>query len=227
MPRDGVNDIDPDELLMAYRLGYFPMARSRESADVVWVLPEKRGVLQLKDARCPRRLRRFIARAPFTIKINAAFRDVMLACAAPAPGRRETWINDAIIDVYTELHRRGAAHSVECWKDGVLVGGVYGVALGGLFCGESMFSRVDNASKTALIHLIGRLKLNGFTLLDAQFPSDHLEQFGVIEITNMEYQDLLAEALKLQGTFTDGSAGSDGLANSSTMTVLQSITQTS
>ncbi|MEE2692859.1 MAG: leucyl/phenylalanyl-tRNA--protein transferase [Pseudomonadota bacterium] len=221
MPRDSADSIDPDQLLKAYTLGYFPMARRRDDAAVVWVLPDVRGVLELERARLPKKLRRLMARDPFEIRIDEGFASVVRACAAPAPGRRETWINDPIEEVYCELHRLGYAHSVECYEDGTLVGGLYGVALGGAFCGESMFSRRDNASKIAMAHLIGRLKLGGFTLLDTQFHTPHLAQFGVAEMANEEYQERLTDCLSAEADFYR--AGS----SLSTISVLQSITQTS
>ncbi|GAB4519336.1 MAG: leucyl/phenylalanyl-tRNA--protein transferase [Amphiplicatus sp.] len=221
MPRDSAHDIDPDQLLKAYTLGYFPMGRRRSNPDVVWVLPEIRGVLRLEKARLPRKLRRLIARAAFDVRVDTAFRDVVRACAAPAPGREETWINEPIEEVYCELARLGFAHSVECYAEGALVGGLYGVALGGVFFGESMFSRRDNASKVALAHLIARLKLGGFRIIDAQFHTEHLAQFGVEETANAAYQRLLARCLAARGDFYR--AGSSLSAE----TVLQSITHTS
>ena len=221
MPRDSASEILPDQLLKAYTLGYFPMGRKRADPSVVWVLPDLRGVLLLDDARAPKKLKRLVAREPFEVRINTAFHDVLLGCAEPAPGREETWINDPIEEVYCELHRLGFAHSVECWKDGALVGGLYGVAIGGAFCGESMFSRVDNASKVAMVHLIARLKLGGFRMLDTQFYTEHLSQFGVEEMPNEDYQGLLAEAINLDADFL---RAPDQL---STTSVLQSITQTS
>ena len=147
MARDSVQTIIPIELLQAYSLGYFPMAEHRDDEHVVWVLPDERGALKLDNARAPKKLKRFLSSEPFDVRINTAFADVMTACAEPGPGRRETWINDAIIEVYTELHRLSFAHSIECYEDGELVGGLYGVAIGGIFCGESMFSRLS------LIHI--------------------------------------------------------------------------
>ncbi len=221
MARDSAYAIDPGELLQAYTLGYFPMAQHREDAHAVWVLPDDRGVLPLEDARAPKKLLRLLKREPFEVRINTCFSDVIAACAAAAPGRRETWINDAIIDVYTILHELGVVHTVECFRDGRLVGGLYGVALGGVFCGESMFSREDNASKIALLYLIARLKIGGFAVLDTQFFSAHLAQFGVKEMPNADYQTLLAAHLNDPADFLKAgpylSAG----------TVLQSITQTS
>lgn len=221
MPRDSAHAIDPDELLKAYTLGYFPMARSRRDESVVWVLPDERGVLFLDKARASTSLRRVIAREPFEIRVNADFAGVMRACAAPGPKRRETWINGAVEDAYGELHRLGFAHSVECYRDGALVGGVYGVALGAIFCGESMFSRETNASKVALVHLIARLKLGGFAILDTQFWTPHLAQFGVVEIPDADYQALIAAHAREPADFLKAPA------QPPTATVLQSITQTS
>ena len=221
MPRDSTQTIAPEELLQAYTLGYFPMAQHRDDPHVVWVLPDDRGVLILEDARAPKRLKRFLRTDPFTVRIDTAFTQVMHACAQSAPDRRETWINDAIIEAYTELHFMGVAHSVECYHGDELVGGLYGVAIGGIFCGESMFSRADNASKVAMMHLIARLKIGGFSVLDTQFYSEHLSQFGVVELSNGDYQTLLSGHLEDAADF---SSPGDYL---SATTVLQSITQIS
>lgn len=221
MPRDSATSISTDELLKAYMLGYFPMARARDDEAVVWVLPETRGVLPLDKARAPRRLKRFLKTHTFDIRINTAFPAVIEACAEATPQRAETWINDAIIEAYTELHYLGCAHSVEAWRDDKLVGGLYGVALGAGFCGESMFSRETNASKVAFLHLIARLKIGGFHFIDAQFFNEHLVQFGLLEISNEKYQADLERALDAEADFF---ATPDQL---STIRVLQSITQTS
>lgn len=221
MPRDTGYRLDPDDVLKAYMLGYFPMGRSRRDSGVVWVLPDKRGVLDLARARLPRRLRDTVKAAPFEIAINRDFAGVVAGCAAAAPGREDTWINEAIEEAYLELHVRGAAHSLECWQAGELVGGVYGVAVGAAFCGESMFSRRRDASKVAMAHLIARLKINGFRLLDTQFWTAHLAQFGVEEIPDARYQELLGDLLGAPADFTAGPSYFDAT------TVLQSITQTS
>jgi leucyl/phenylalanyl-tRNA--protein transferase len=221
MPRDSANAIATDELITAYRLGYFPMARTREDAHVVWVLPEERGVIKLEDACAPRRLVRFLKTDPFEIRINTAFSDVITACAEATPDRPDTWINDAIIEAYTELHFKGVAHSVECWAKGRLAGGLYGVALGGAFCGESMFSRESNASKIAFLHLLARLKIGGFQFVDAQFYNEHLEQFGLIGVPDEKYQQMLNRALSLKGDFFAAPA------QLSAARVVQSITHTS
>ena len=221
MPRDSASEISIDELLKAYSLGYFPMARAREDEDVVWVLPEERGLIPLLTARLPRRLKRFVKTDPFDIRINTAFKDVITACADATPSRPDTWINDAIIEAYCELHYRGIAHSVECWRDDQLVGGLYGIVCGAAFCGESMFSRQSNASKVAMAHLIARLKIGRFDFIDAQFVNEHLEQFGLEAIPNDDYQLMLRSALLKGANFF---AADDQL---SAARVLQSITQTS
>lgn len=221
MPRDSAHSIPTDELLKAYSLGYFPMARTRDDASVVWVLPDERGVIPLEEARAPKRLIRFLKTEPFEIRINTAFADVISACAETTKARPDTWINDAIIEAYSELHFQRRAHSVECWKDGKLAGGLYGVVMGAAFCGESMFSREDNASKIAMLYLIARLKMGGFHFIDAQFYNEHLAQFGLIGVDDADYQFMLAGALKSKADFF---AAPDQF---STTCVVQSITQTS
>ncbi len=221
MPRDSENAISTDELIKAYMLGFFPMARARDAAEVVWVLPDERGVLPLDKARAPRRLLKLLKTGPFEIRINSAFPQVIAACAEATERRPDTWINDAIIETYTELHFEGRAHSVECWSAGALVGGLYGVTLGAAFCGESMFSHAANASKIAFLYLIARLKIGGFHFVDAQFFNEHLVQFGQIAVSNAEYQNLLEKALQSSADFM---AAPDQL---STTRVLQSITHTS
>ena len=222
MARDSANRISPEELLQAYTLGYFPMARARDDEEVVWVLPDQRGVIALSDARLPRRLKRTLKADPFEIRINTAFAQVIAACAEATKSREETWINDAIIEAYSELHFRGRAHSVECWRDDQLVGGLYGIEMGAVFCGESMFSRETDASKIAMAHLMARLKLGGFHMIDAQFVNEHLTQFGLKAVPDGDYQTLLAKALEtpVKPVFSLD-------FQLSTVRVLQSITQTS
>ncbi|WP_411820712.1 leucyl/phenylalanyl-tRNA--protein transferase [Hyphococcus formosus] len=221
MARDSANEISVDELLKAYTLGYFPMARSRDDNQTVWILPDERGVIPLDDFHIPKRLLRFVKKDPFEIRINTAFDQVINACAETTKARPDTWINDAIIEAYTELHFQGLAHSVECWDNDKLVGGLYGVSLGAAFCGESMFSRATNASKVAMVHLIGRLIVGGFDFIDAQFYNDHLTQFGLIGMVDKDYQVILRDALMQDADFF---AAPDQF---STSLVLQSITQTS
>jgi leucyl/phenylalanyl-tRNA--protein transferase len=196
-----VSAINPEELLLAYRLGIFPMAESRHAKDVLWVRPHERGILPLDNFHVPRRLARVVRSNRFDVKVDTAFEDVIRACAESQPDRRETWINDAIIDVFIALHQRGFAHSVETWQNGTLVGGLYGLSVGGAFFAESKFSRVTDASKVALVHLAARLKAGGYTLLDAQFPNPHLNQFGAATVTEERFQFMLSHALARTGDF--------------------------
>jgi leucyl/phenylalanyl-tRNA--protein transferase len=189
--------LTPELLLRAYAHGIFPMADSAASRELHWYDPPLRAIIPLDERfHVPRRLARTIHQQPYELRLNSAFEAVMRACAAPAPDRPKTWINDEIVDLYTTLHRRGHAHSVEAWQDGQLVGGLYGVSLGATFFGESMFSTKRDASKIALVHLVTLLRQAGFTLLDAQFQTEHLSQFGTIEVTRDAYQHLLAGAVR-------------------------------
>jgi leucyl/phenylalanyl-tRNA--protein transferase len=188
-------------LLRAYATGIFPMAQSRRDRELYWIDPEWRGILPLDRFHVPRRLRRTLRRGVFEVRVDTAFRDVMVGCAEVTSERPDSWINDEIVAAYTELYHAGHAHSVEAWLDGGLVGGLYGVALGGAFFGESMFTRVTDASKVALVHLAARLYHGGFTLLDTQFITKHLQQFGAVEVPRPRYQALLAAALKVKATF--------------------------
>lgn len=189
--------LDADLLLSAYEAGYFPMAHTRASADISWYHPEKRGVLPLHPPHIPRRLGRQLRRSPFTLTVDAAFPEVIAACGEPTQKRTESWINPVIERLYTELWERGHAHSVEVWRDGQLVGGLYGVSIAGAFCGESMFSRLPGASKTALARLLKALGKAGYTLFDAQYVNPHLEQFGIEEIPREEYMQRLDAALAI------------------------------
>jgi leucyl/phenylalanyl-tRNA--protein transferase len=191
----GTNRLTPEIILRAYAEGLFPMAERRNDPLLYWVSPEKRGIIPLDAFHVPRRLARTVRAGPFTVTSDRAFADVMTACAAPAPGRPESWINDEILRLYTALHVGGHAHSIECWQDGVLAGGLYGVRLGAAFFGESMFSRQRDASKVALVHLVAGLKRGGFTLLDTQFITAHLTRFGAIEIPRERYLLKLQDAL--------------------------------
>jgi leucyl/phenylalanyl-tRNA--protein transferase len=188
-------------LLRAYATGIFPMAQSRRDRELYWIDPEWRGILPLDRFHVPRRLRRTLRGGVFEVRVDTAFRDVMVGCAEVTSERPDSWINDEIVAAYTELYHLGYAHSVESWLDGALVGGLYGVALGGAFFGESMFTRVTDASKVALVHLAARLYHGGFTLLDTQFITKHLQQFGAVEVPRPRYQALLAAALKVKATF--------------------------
>jgi leucyl/phenylalanyl-tRNA---protein transferase len=190
-------DITPDILLQAYAMGLFPMAESRDADAMHWYDPDPRGILPLDAVHVPRSLQKTLRKNPYRISFNENFSGVIHGCA----DRDSTWINDDIIALYTALHERGFAHSAEAWLDGALVGGVYGVSIGGAFCGESMFSRAANASKTALVRLAEHLKARGFALFDTQFTNDHIAQFGVIEIPRAEYHARLAKAITMNVKF--------------------------
>jgi leucyl/phenylalanyl-tRNA--protein transferase len=191
----GTNRLTPEILLRAYAEGLFPMAERRGDPMLYWVSPEKRGVIPLDSFHVPRRLARTVRAGKFAITTDRAFVEVMMNCAAPSPGRTESWINAEILRLYTALHAGGHAHSIECWQNGALVGGLYGVRLGAAFFGESMFSRQRDASKVALVHLVERLKRGGFTLLDTQFITAHLTRFGAVEIPRERYLLKLQDAL--------------------------------
>lgn len=204
--------IDPDLLLRAYSIGVFPMADSRVADDVYWVEPKKRGILPIDSFRLSRSLAKTIRSDRFTVTVDNAFAQVVALCAESTENRPDTWINPAIEVAYADLHRRGHAHSVECWHDGRLVGGLYGVKLGGAFFGESMFSRESNASKVALAWLVARLKAGHFRLLDCQFITDHLTSLGAIEVTRDDYVALLDAALGVGAGGVLGPAPAGGAA---------------
>jgi leucyl/phenylalanyl-tRNA---protein transferase len=185
-----------DLLLRAYSRGYFPMAEGR-GGRVSWYSPDPRAVIPIETFHLSRSLRQLIRKGVFEIRIDEAFGEVIRACAE----REETWISEEILAAYSELHRQGHAHSVETRRDGRLVGGLYGVVIGGAFFGESMFSREPNASKVALAALIGRLRERGFLLLDTQFMNEHLRQFGTVEIPRDEYLHRLARAMRVRASF--------------------------
>lgn len=208
--------LTPDLLLKAYAAGVFPMADSKEAEDVYWVDPKLRGVIPLDGFHISRSLARRIRRGAYDIRVNHDFDGVVAACA----DRPETWINDTIFELYSGLHRAGAAHSLEVWQEGALTGGVYGVALGGAFFGESMFSNRTDASKIALAYLIDRLRQGGFPLFDTQFLTPHLASLGAQEISRADYRARLAAALPLPGDFT-------GPTTPAPQELLQRMTQTS
>ena len=200
---------DARDLLDCYARGVFPMADAREDSRVFLIDPERRGVMPLRGFHVPKRLARTVRTDPYDVRVDTAFHEVVLACAASGPGRTETWINRPIERLYRQLHRLGHAHSVECWQGGELVGGLYGVSLKGAFFGESMFSRRRDASKVALVHLAARLIAGGYRLLDAQFMTEHLSQFGAEEIPRLAYHRRLQQALETEGDFyVLGTAGS-------------------
>jgi leucyl/phenylalanyl-tRNA---protein transferase len=216
-----VSGLTPQLLLGAYAAGVFPMAESRTDSALHWIDPEFRGVLPLDQVHISRRLRRTLRQAPFEVRCDSAFAQVVAECAKPSDDRPDTWINPEIERLYGALFELGFAHSVECWRDGTLVGGLYGVTLGGAFFGESMFSHVTDASKVALIELVMRLRAGGFVLLDTQFVTAHLRRFGAIDVPRRRYKSMLARALKIDAAFyREMPAGA--LA-----AFLQSVTQTS
>ncbi len=190
-------DVTPELVIRAYRAGMFPMAESRQGGRLYWLDPALRGVLPIEGFHLSRRLARTVLSNRFTVTADADFAAVIQGCATPVPGREDTWINPEIEHLFSILHAQGIAHSIETWEGGALVGGLYGVALGGAFFGESMFSRARDASKVALVHLVARLRRGGFTLLDSQFLTAHLAQFGAHEIPKEAYRRRLAAALEV------------------------------
>ena len=193
------NALSPQILLSAYCQGVFPMAN--EDGRIYWYDPDPRAIIPLDRFHVSRSLRRTIRQQIFDIRIDTAFTAVINACAAPAPGREETWISDAIIQAYSRLHELGFVHCVEAWQDGELVGGLYGVAIGGFFAGESMFSHVNDSSKVALAFLVAHLNERGFQLLDTQFMTEHLRSLGAIEIPAAAYKIRLRQALLVPTAF--------------------------
>jgi leucyl/phenylalanyl-tRNA---protein transferase len=191
-----------EDLLACYRMGVFPMGEARDDSRVFLVDPKRRGIIEPERFHLSRRLARTVRGDSFEVRVDTAFDEVVEACAEMiGPGRTETWINAPIQILYGALFRRGQAHSVEAWKDGALVGGLYGVSLGGVFFGESMFSMERDASKVALVHLAARLRAGGYQLLDCQFITNHLQQFGTVEISRSEYHARLDAALAAEGDF--------------------------
>jgi leucyl/phenylalanyl-tRNA---protein transferase len=214
-------EITPQGLLKAYSCGIFPMAESADDNALYWIEPERRGILPLDEVHVPRRLAKTIRQRHFEIRIDTDYEGVIDGCAGSRPDRRSTWINGRIRSLYRKLFDLGHCHTVEAWREGRLVGGLYGVRLGGAFFGESMFAFERDASKVALIYLAARLKYGGFTLLDTQFVTEHLMRFGAIEVPRDSFQRLLEDALEGSGDFSalplDASPDS----------VLQSVSHTS
>ena len=210
------------DLLACYERGVFPMGDARHDPNLFLLDPDMRGILPLKGFHIPRRLARKVKQDPFRVTADQAFSRVMELCAESSAGRETTWINSPIMNLYCALHHDGYAHSIECWEGDQLVGGLYGVALGGAFFGESMFSRATDASKVALVHLVARLIEGGFVMLDAQFRNSHLEQFGLYEIPRTEFRKLLRAAIAIKADFY--SEGTGDLTGSG---AVQRITQMS
>ncbi|MBW8302018.1 MAG: leucyl/phenylalanyl-tRNA--protein transferase, partial [Hydrogenophaga sp.] len=187
--------ITPELLLRAYSIGLFPMSDAADDPEIFWVEPEMRGILPLDAFHISKSLAKAVRKKPFDIRFDTAFDAVVEKCAEEAEDRPSTWINDTIKELYGALHKLGHAHSVEAWEGDALVGGLYGVSLGSAFFGESMFSRRTNASKICLVHLVERLKMRGFTLLDTQFTTEHLKTFGAIDVPKQDYLKLLDRAM--------------------------------
>ena len=199
--------ITPSLMLRAYRAGLFPMAETRRGQRLYWLDPERRGILPLDQRfHAPRRLMRTVRSGTYDVTTDRAFAAVLAGCAAAAPGREDTWINDEIETLFLALFNDGYAHSVECWADGQLTGGLYGIAIGGAFFGESMFSVARDASKVALVHLVAQLRLGGFALLDTQFLTSHLAQFGAHEQPRAAYKAMLTKALEIKAVWPNPSA---------------------
>jgi leucyl/phenylalanyl-tRNA--protein transferase len=218
---DIILELTPQVLLKAYACGIFPMAESAEDPGLFWIEPEARGIIPLNQFHIPRRLAKTVRSGAFEIRIDHDFEAVIAGCAGNSPGRNKTWINARIRRLYTELFELGPCHTVEAWQDGKLVGGLYGVRLGAAFFGESMFSNVRDASKVALVYLVARLKVGGFRLLDTQFTTDHLRQFGAIDVDRRQYHLLLERAIETDGDFYRLGGGA------TVEEVLQSVSQTS
>jgi len=210
-----------DTVLSAYASGVFPMAESADADSVFWVDPQRRGILPLDKFHLPRRLARDLRAEKFEVRIDTAFKEVMQGCAEPGINRGSTWINASILEIFTSLSDQKIAHSVECWQDDTLVGGLYGISLGAAFFGESMFTHVRDASKMALAHLVARLLHGGYTLLDTQFVTEHLSRFGAVEISRAAYHRLLGRAMSREADFYSLPADISGAD------VVQLVTQTS
>ncbi len=196
-----MSTITPQILLRAYAAGIFPMAESAEDNALYWVEPDERGIIPLDGLKISASLRKSVRRGGFDIRIDYDFTGVITQCAARTADRKSTWINNRIVSLYTQLHRLGCCHSVEAWHEGKMVGGLYGVRIGAIFFGESMFSRVTDASKVALVHLVARLNAGGFRLLDAQFVNPHLQRLGAIQLPKHEYHKVMEPLLGQNADF--------------------------
>ncbi|MBI1272738.1 MAG: leucyl/phenylalanyl-tRNA--protein transferase [Alphaproteobacteria bacterium] len=220
-----MQDITPDILLRAYAAGIFPMAEDASAKELFWFDPPIRAILPLDAVHVPQRLRRTVKNHPYQVRIDTAFAEVIAACAEATPARKKTWINRQVRELYGALHEMGHAHSLEVWSGLELVGGLYGVHLGGAFFGESMFSRERDTSKIAFVYLAALMRHNGFTLLDCQFMTRHLARFGVHDISRADYHERLSGALKQPAQFSvEGDSSSlDGIA----LSFLQEVSQIS
>lgn len=218
-------EITPEVLLKAYACGIFPMAESAEDPALYWIEPDERGILPLDGFHVPARLARTVRSDVFEVVCNRDFEAVIDGCAEPRPGRNRTWINERIRKLYVALYRRGHCHSVEAYREGVLVGGLYGVSLGGAFFGESMFHRARDASKVALVHLVARLRAGGFQLLDTQFVTEHLRTFGAQEVPRRNYHRLLEAALRVDANFREIAPGK-ALSGTEALRLARAVTAT-
>ena len=229
-PIPGPHKLTPEILVRAYAAGVFPMSEARDDPTIFWVDPQLRGIIELDGLHISKSLRKVLRRGDFSVTCDTCFDRVIEECAQPRPDSESeeggTWINDEIMRAYCEMAALGLAHSVEVWERDALVGGLYGISLKGAFMGESMFSRAPNASKVALVHLVARLRLGGFRLLDTQFLTEHLSRMGGIEISGQEYIERLERALEVEAQFT-GSPSGDALSSELEMMFSQSKTHTS
>ena len=194
-------NIPINSVIEAYKQGMFPMAETYSSKEIYWIEPKKRGVFLFNNIKIPKKFKKFLKKNNFQIAIDNNFEQVINNCAKLNSSRKDTWINSTIKKIYIEMHNNGFAHSVECYLNKELVGGLYGVKIGRIFFGESMFSFVSNASKVTLVHLLERLKIGGFKILDTQFINEHLKQFGAIEVSNKEFKNIIEKNINKEANF--------------------------
>lgn len=194
-------NIPISSVIEAYKLGMFPMAETCSSKEIYWIEPKKRGIFNFSKIKIPKKFKRFLKNNKFQLAVDNNFEQVINNCAKLTDSRKDTWINDTIKKIYIEMYNTGIAHSVECYLNKELVGGLYGIKIGRIFFGESMFSLVSNASKVTLIHLLERLKVGGFKILDTQFINEHLKQFGAIEVSNKEFKNIIEKNVDKKANF--------------------------
>ena len=194
-------NIPINSVIEAYKQGMFPMAETYSSKEIYWIEPKKRGVFLFNSIKIPKKFKKFLKKNNFQIAIDNNFEQVINNCAKLNSSRKDTWINSTIKKIYIEMHNNGLAHSVECYLNKELVGGLYGIKIGRIFFGESMFSFVSNASKVTLVHLLERLKIGGFKILDTQFINEHLKQFGAIEVSNKEFKSIIEKNINKEANF--------------------------